>query len=202
MDLFDSIITPPVNLLPKDGVAEYYGTVFSEYEAENYFSQLLSNINWQHDKSVIAGKTIITKRKVAWHGEKPFQYTYSGTTKQALPWTETLQEIKQIIEKRTNERYNACLLNLYHSGLEGMSWHSDNEKDLKKEAAIASISFGAVRKFSFKHKQSKDVISLQLENGSLLVMKGSTQKHWLHALPPSKKVTLPRINLTFRTIIE
>ncbi|PTB90925.1 alpha-ketoglutarate-dependent dioxygenase AlkB, partial [Marivirga lumbricoides] len=100
------------------------------------------------------------------------------------------------------ETYNSCLLNLYHNGSEGMAWHSDGEKDLKKNGAIASMSFGAERKFAFKHKESKETVALWLENGSLLVMKGSTQTYWLHRLPPTTKVSEPRINLTFRTIVE
>ena len=92
-------------------------------------------------------------------------------------------------------------MNLYHDGSEGMAWHSDGEKDLKKNGAIASLSLGAERKFSFKHKKSKENISLFLPNGSLLIMKGSTQTYWLHRLPPTKKIHSPRINLTFRTIL-
>ncbi|RKE91984.1 alkylated DNA repair dioxygenase AlkB [Ichthyenterobacterium magnum] len=148
------------------------------------------------------GKRIITKRKVAWYGEKPFEYSYSNTTKLALPWTKTLLILKQLTEEKTEHTYNSCLLNLYHEGSEGMAWHSDDEKDLKKNGAIASLSFGAERKFAFKHKSTKEKTSLTLEHGSLLVMKGETQTYWLHRLPPTKLTTKPRINLTFRTIIE
>jgi len=83
-----------------------------------------------------------------------------------------------------------------------MAWHSDAEKDLKKNGAIGSLSFGAERKFSFKHKENKETVSILLEHGSLLVMKNQTQSHWLHRLPPTKKIFQPRVNLTFRTIIE
>lgn len=100
----------------------------------------------------------------------------------------------------TGEKFNSRLLNLHHNGEEGMPWHSDCEKDLKKNGAIGSLSFGAERKFSFKHKTVKQTVSVLLEKGSLLVMKGKTQTNWLHRLPPTKKVKSPRINLTFRTI--
>jgi alkylated DNA repair dioxygenase AlkB len=103
-------------------------------------------------------------------------------------------------EAVSGEKYNSCLLNLYHTGEEGMAWHSDGEKELQKDGAIASLSFGAERKFSFKHKVTKEKIELWLQDGSLLVMKGTTQSHWLHRLPPTKKVLTPRINLTFRQI--
>ena len=110
--------------------------------------------------------------------------------------------LKSKIEIETGESFNSCLLNLYHTGEEGMAWHSDGEKDLKKDGAIGSVSFGAERKFSFKHKTTKETVSLMLEHGSLLVMKGTTQTHWLHRLPPTKKILKPRINLTFRTIVR
>lgn len=109
-------------------------------------------------------------------------------------------ELKRLIELKSGETYNSCLLNLYHNGDQGMAWHSDGEKDLKKNGSIASLTLGAERKFSFKHKETKETISLTLENGSLLIMKGETQSHWLHRLPPTKLVSKPRINLTFRSI--
>ena len=107
-----------------------------------------------------------------------------------------------MVEEQSQEIYNSCLLNLYHDGNEGMAWHSDGEKDLKKNGAIASMSFGAERKFAFKHKETKEVVTLFLEHGSLLVMKDTTQSHWLHRLAPSKLVKSARINLTFRTIVH
>ncbi len=198
MDLFNTDLIS--NILPFDGEVNYYGTVLSIKEAQEYYQKLLENIQWKNDKAIIFGNLIITKRKVAWYAEKPFEYTYSKTTKLALPWTKELLELKNLVEKTTNETYNSCLLNLYHDGSEGMAWHSDGEKDLKKNGAISSLSFGAERKFSFKHKENKQTISIVLEKGSLLVMKGETQTHWLHRLPPTKKVKTPRINLTFRTI--
>ena len=198
MDLFNTEITD--NRLPFDGEVYYYGSIMSIKKAQDYYEKLLQYINWENDKAIIFGKLIITKRKVAWYGDKPFDYTYSKTTKSALPWNKELLELKELVENKTGETFNSCLLNLYHSGEEGMAWHSDGEKDLKKNGAIASLSFGAERKFSFKHKVTKQNVSLQLEKGSLLVMTGETQTNWLHRLPPTKKVKMPRINLTFRTI--
>ncbi|WP_028470181.1 alpha-ketoglutarate-dependent dioxygenase AlkB family protein [Neptunomonas japonica] len=200
MDLFEQMEGAPRNLLPYDGIVQYYGTVMSLSEADNYYETLLSAIEWKNDEAVIFGKKIVTKRKVAWYGDIPFPYTYSNTTKTALPWTKALLALKALVEKESGETYNSCLLNLYHEGSEGMAWHSDAELDLKKNGAIGSLSLGAVRKFSFKHKRSKESISHVLQHGSLLVMKGETQTHWLHRLPPTKVVFTPRINLTFRTI--
>ncbi|WP_343748812.1 alpha-ketoglutarate-dependent dioxygenase AlkB [Fluviicola sp.] len=191
-----------LNLLPFDGTVHYYGKLLGAQEADFYLERLLESIAWRNDEAVIFGKHILTKRKVAWYGEKAFEYTYSNTTKYALPWTEELLALKVLAERESGETYNSCLLNLYHSGEEGMAWHSDGETDLKKDGAIASLSFGAERKFAFKHKRTGDKVELILEHGSLLVMKDATQTHWLHRLPPSKRVTEARVNLTFRTIVE
>lgn len=196
MDLF----TSNTNLLPIDGIVNYFGYVMPKAEADTFFQNLLNTIEWKNDQAMMFGKLIETKRKVAWYGSEPFQYTYSKITKQALPWTAELKILKEISEKTTGETYNSCLLNLYHDGSEGMAWHSDGEKDLKKEGSISSMSFGAVRKFAFKHKETKEKVEVILEHGSLLEMAGTCQMHWLHRLPPTKKVTQPRINLTFRTI--
>lgn len=199
MSLFDLLDTE-VKVLPYDGVVIYYGTIFSKEQSNYYLERLLSAIEWKNDEAIIFGKLVTTKRKVAWYGNTSFSYTYSNITKTALPWTPELLLLKKIVEEKTGEVYNSCLLNLYHDGNEGMAWHSDAEKDLKKNGAIASLSFGAVRKFSFKHKVNKDTVSVVLEHGSLLVMKGTTQTHWLHRLPPTKRVYTARVNLTFRFI--
>jgi len=202
MDLFNTPADKDRNWLPYNGTVNYHGVVFGQKQADYYYQKLLETIEWRKDEAIIFGKKIITRRKVAWYGEKPYEYTYSNTTKYALPWTKELLDIKQFIEENTGEKFNSCLLNLYHNGSEGMAWHSDGEKDLKKEGAIASLSFGAERKFSFKHKQSKEKVDFILPHGSLLVMKGTTQAFWLHRLPPTKKVSAPRVNLTFRMIVE
>ena len=191
-----------INLLTPDGAAYYYGKIFTFDEANVYFHSLLQNIPWKNDEVVVCGKHIVTKRKTAWYGDSDYVYIYSNTEKKALPWTRELVNLKQIVENLSNTRYNSCLLNLYHDGNEGMGWHSDDEKSIEGNSAIASVSFGAERRFSFKHKQSKKTISVLLENGSLLLMKDATQKNWLHSLPKSKKITLPRINLTFRTMVR
>ena len=202
MELFENLPDPTLNLLPQDGTVNYYGKIFSLEDARHFYQKLLETIDWKNDEAIIFGKKILTKRKVAWYGEEEFEYTYSKTTKKALVWTKELVELKKSIEEKTGETFNSCLLNLYHDGNEGMAYHSDGEKDLKKNGAIASLSFGAERKFSFKHKTTKQKVELVLENGSLLVMKDQTQSFWLHRLPPTKKIFTARINLTFRTIIK
>jgi alkylated DNA repair dioxygenase AlkB len=200
MELFENIVDSTRNFLPQDGTGNYYGKILNQKEAYEFYETLLETIEWENDETVIFGKKIITKRKVAWYGDENFEYTYSNSTKNALPWTKELLALKTMVEEKTEEIFNSCLLNLYHDGSEGMSYHSDGEKDLKKNGAIASLSFGAERRFLFKHKFNQEKIEIFLKHGSLLVMKDQTQSFWLHRLPPTKKVFLSRINLTFRMI--
>lgn len=202
MKLFEEHADPAKNLLHRDGEAYYFGRVLPAEEASRYLVLLLETIAWRHDELALFGKKITTKRKVAWYGDQPFGYTYSGATKTALPWTPGLQELKTIVERCTGDTYNACLLNLYHDGTEGMAWHSDDEPDLKPLGAIASLSLGAERKFVFKHKETKEKTAVVLEHGSVLLMKGHTQTGWWHSLPPARRVQHARINLTFRTIVN
>ncbi|MDN3671048.1 alpha-ketoglutarate-dependent dioxygenase AlkB [Echinicola jeungdonensis] len=190
------------NLLPYDGEVYYLEKILDDNSAQKYFRDLQTSIPWEQDEINIFGKKILTKRKVAWFGDKPYLYTYSNATKKALPWTKELMGLKNSVEEKTDSSFNTCLLNLYHFGEEGMGWHSDDEPELGQQPVIAALSLGAERKFYFKHKISKKSISIILEPGSLLLMKGNTQANWLHRLPPTKKVTRPRISLTFRTIFS
>lgn len=186
------------NILPQDGIALYYEKIVNDEEIKGLYDALLNNIHWENERVIMFGKEIVTKRKVAFFSDPSISYRYASKTKIGLPWTSTLLIIKNIVESITKESYNACLLNLYHNGEESMGWHSDNEKEIIANSSIASLSLGANRKFSFKHKVSKETVSIELEDGSLLEMKGSIQAHWWHALLKSKKVTAARINLTFR----
>ncbi len=186
------------NIINKDGEAIYYGSIYNDEHISALFIELSNKINWVNETVIMFGKEITTKRKVAFYADKGIQYTYSQKTKQGLDWIPILNELKLDVEKHTFQKYNACLLNYYHDGMEGMGWHADNEKEILPNSSIASLSLGADRKFSFKHKISKETVSILLENGSLLEMKGTLQSHWLHALPKTTKVLTPRINLTFR----
>jgi len=191
---------PGANLLPFDGSVHYHGPIFNAESAQRFFDTLLTTIPWRNDESIIYGKHFVTARKVAWFGDENYSYAYSGKTRTALPWTPALLDLRQTIQARVGAVFNSCLLNLYHSGDEGMGWHSDDERSLVSGHPIASVSFGAERKFSFRHKRSAETVSVLLENGSLLVMAGTTQNCWQHSIPKTKRVTSPRINLTFRSI--
>ncbi|MCV6629808.1 MAG: alpha-ketoglutarate-dependent dioxygenase AlkB [Flavobacteriaceae bacterium] len=201
MDLFTPDLDPSKNYLPYDGEVYYWGPILDKDRANGYYARLMEEIAWKHDEAIIFGKHMRTARKVAWYADKTYEYTYSNIHRRALLWTPLLLEIKALVEQKTKQSYNACLLNLYHNGQEGVSWHSDDEKDLQPEGSIASLSFGAVRKFALKHKTTKEKEELLLAHGDLMEMKGATQNHWVHAVPKTKKVQKPRISLTFRQML-
>ena len=187
------------NLLPRNGQVYYHGPVMEGDVADRYLDRLKATVDWKNDEVMIQGKRIVTARKFAWVGDAQFPYRYSGTTKTATAWTPELLALKTLVEDKLQVEFNSCLLNLYHHGGEGMSWHSDDESALGTHTTIASLSLGAQRRFSFRHKVSSEVLSLNLEHGSLLVMQGETQHFWHHSLPKMLRVQEARINLTFRT---
>lgn len=196
MDFFPS--DHETNLLPYDGVVQYRTPFLSAVAEERYLAGLRDEIPWRNDEVTMFGKTIVTARKVAWFGDAGLDYTYSGKTKSPLPWSELLHEIKRLTEEQTGHLFNSCLLNLYQDGSEGMGWHRDNESSIVPHSPIACVSLGAERRFHFKHLTTKERITVELSSGSLLLMEGDTQTYWQHALPKSKRVSEPRISLTFR----
>lgn len=189
------------NLLQKEGEAYYFGCVLDEVSAWQYYNVLWNEIEWKQDVVKLYGKEWITRRKTAWYGDNGIAYTYGKLTRYALPWTPALLALKALTEKITRSMYNSCLLNLYHHGNEGMGWHSDDEPEMKRHASIASLSLGAARRFDFRHRTTGETLSVVLEHGSLLEMKGVTKHHWKHQMPKTTKVLQPRINLTFRTVV-
>jgi len=190
------------NLLPHGGEVFYESEAWGPAEREVLFQILREDLDWRCDEVVMFGKRVITQRKVAWYGDKHFRYKYSGLERTAKIWHPSLLPLKHLAEEVTGSRFNCCLCNLYHHGGEGMSWHSDNDKEFGIYPVIASVSFGAARPFRFRHKNGNETVDLRLEPGSLLLMRGGTQENWLHALPKSKRVKEMRINLTFRYCID
>lgn len=179
----------------------YHQNFFSNDQTLDLLSGLLAEIQFQPDTLKIFGKTITTQRLYAWHGDQPFDYAYSGQSRLAQAWTPTLFTIKKALEEHLEASFNCCLLNYYADGTQGMAWHSDDEKVMEENGAIASISLGADRIFEFKQKAGDERKKVLLQNGSLLLMQGETQKHYLHQLPKSKKVKTVRLNLTFRRFV-
>ena len=185
-----------------DGYVSLYENLFDLEESQNLFLELLNNITWQQENIKRFGRSIPLPRLTAWYGDASKSYTYSGITMNPLIWTPPLLRIKNKIEKITKHRFNSVLLNQYRHGKDSVAWHSDDEPELGKEPIIASVSFGATRQFMLKHKfkAEKEPITLNLNSGSLLLMKGKTQECWLHQVPKTGNEVAPRINLTFRTI--
>lgn len=190
------------SLLNQNGKVIFYPNLFSESEADQLYSELYTKINWQQESLKIYGKAVPLPRLTAWYGEK--QYAYSGIVMQPQAWTETLLLIKSRIEPFAKTQFNSVLLNLYRDGSDSVSWHSDDEPELGKNPIIGSVSFGASRRFSFKHRYNKNLnrIDVELNHGSFLLMAGETQHFWLHQIGKTKRSLTPRINLTFRTIYE
>lgn len=191
-----------INLLPKDGLLYYDQDLLEPEKALAFIPKLLKEVNFKNDESIIFGKHYVMNRLTGWVGDDSFFYGYSQIKRQADPWTKSLLRLRYLVEKSTGQRYNSCLLNYYPTGEDGMGWHADNEKELGINPVIASLSLGAERKFSLKHIETKEKVDLQLVNGSLLVMSGVIQHHWKHSLPKTKKVNIPRMNLTFRNIFD
>lgn len=199
-----------MNLFPKDKITfdlpdaeiEYYPDFFSESEANCLFHKLLHEIPWQQDHITIFGKTYEQPRLTALFGNEGKPYSYSNITMQPHPWNETLINIKLKVEKTTGRTFTSVLLNLYRYGKDSNGWHADNEKELGKNPVIASVSFGEERTFQLKHNTLKNAKqNIVLKNGSLLLMKGTTQHNWKHQIPKTAKPINQRINLTFRTIL-
>lgn len=192
----------PVNLLPGGGAVYYYPGVFSEEKRNEYFNILFSGIRWKQEPVKIFGREILQPRLTAWYGDPDKPYTYTGLTMQADHWVHPLIDIKKIADQYSGMESTSALLNLYRDGNDGLGWHRDNEKMLGPEPVIASVSLGAPRIFQMRNYHDKQqVISLELESGSLLIMKGASQKNWEHRVPKSKNDHGARINITFRTVI-
>ncbi len=197
--------TPPTpNWQPElpDAQLRYYQNFLSVDQANHYYNSFLKTIPWQQDDVKVFGKVYAQPRLTSLHSNSHSTYTYSGLTLQPHPMTEALLELLHQIQTVSHHDFNCVLLNLYRNGADSNGWHADNEKELGKHPQIASYSFGAPRFFHFKHRKIKSQRhKMVLHHGSLLLMEGSMQKHWLHQIPKTKKPLQPRINLTFRKII-
>ena len=190
------------NLLPFDGEAFYYPNLFSPPEADNYFHNLREHINWKQEPIKLFGREIMQPRLTAFYGDPNKAYSYSGIVMHPMEWNDDLLQIKRKIEAITHVNFTAALLNQYRSGQDSMGWHRDNEKELGTNPVIGSVSFGVDRKFQLRHYKDKTIQrSVELSNGSYLLMQGATQHFWEHQVPKTGKVIGPRINITFRVLL-
>ncbi len=176
--------------------------VFSEAHCDRLFAELRHGIHWRQDSLRIRGRRIPMPRLTAWYGDSQATYSYSGITLFPQPWIPVLCEIKARVEAVAATSFNSVLANLYRDGRDSVAWHSDDEPELGERPIIASVSFGAVRRFVLRHKQRKEIarVNVLLPNGSVLLMEGDTQRFWEHQVPKTAKKIGTRINLTFRTI--
>ena len=174
-------------------------------EAESLFKELTETVVWRQEPIRLFGKEVMQPRLTAWHGDPAAYYQYSGLTLAPQPWTPALQHLRQLVAAAASTHFNSVLLNLYRTGQDSMGWHADDEPELGLAPVIASVSLGAVRSFRLKPRNTERIthqpLSLQLTSGSLLLMRGTTQQHWLHAVPKTARAVTPRLNLTFRRIL-
>lgn len=203
LSLFNSTSTPPAQVIEiQDGLLWYFPLAIPTAQADIYYQELSENTAWRQDSIRLYGNQIPLPRLTAWYGDPGRDYIYSGIAMEALPWTPLLQSLKILAEDLAQAPFNSVLLNLYRHGQDGVSWHSDDEPELKPNHPIASISLGETRRFILRHKQNATIprVELSLLSGSILIMRETTQQYWLHQVPKTKKIMQPRINLTFRFI--
>ncbi|OCX52293.1 2OG-Fe(II) oxygenase [Mucilaginibacter sp. PPCGB 2223] len=187
--------------LPAD-VLEYHSGIFSISESEHFLQYFIGTVPWEQRVVTMYGKEVVTPRLTAWYGDTGKNYAYTGGSFKPMPWLPELLEIKNRIEPFAGIRFNSVLLNYYRDANDSVAWHSDNENELGKQPLIASVSFGQVRRFDIRHKQDHHrKYALNLENGSLLLMKGELQQKWEHRIAKSTRPMRARVNLTFRVIL-
>ncbi len=195
--LIEEVVAVP---LP-DGELRHWPRAFAPGEAQELFAALRTGIDWTQEEIVLFGERRRVPRLVAWHGDPGAGYTYSGTHHEPRPWTHGLLAIRRRVAQLTGHSFNSVLLNLYRDGRDGMGWHADDEPELGRDPVIASVSLGATRRFRLRHRRNRaGPVTLPLTDGSLLLMGGTLQHHWLHAVPKTATVVGERINLTFRSI--
>jgi alkylated DNA repair dioxygenase AlkB len=192
---------PLVYALP-DAEVTLHPAFFPLAESDDFFARLRQETVWGQGRITLWGKTYDEPRLTAWYGDEGKSYSYSGLTLHPQPWTPLLLEIKARVDTAAQTVFNSVLLNLYRDGRDSNGWHQDNEPELGVNPVIASVSFGAVRRFQMRHKFRQDLerLDLDLPHGSLLLMTGATQHYWQHQIPKTAKPVGARINLTFRVI--
>ncbi|NWJ46333.1 MAG: alpha-ketoglutarate-dependent dioxygenase AlkB [Chloroflexi bacterium] len=197
--LFDD---QPLYLPLQDASVIYYESFFQEVACTRYFRELREGIEWKQEVLRMPSGNVLQPRLTAWYGEEGKSYTYSSLTLNPNKWTTALLEIKEKVESVAGMSFNSALLNLYRNEKDSVAWHSDDERELGINPVIASVSFGAIRRFRLKHKSNPALTyQLELKNGSLLLMQGTTQHYWKHCVPKETFSCGERLNITFRVIV-
>ena len=193
----NTVLSPSI----PDGKIFYYPTFLSKKEADLLYAVFLETTPWQKDNISVYGKTYEQPRLTSLYGLNEKPYSYSNISMHPNPMTPILKDLLSKIENKTEHSFNAVLLNLYRDGKDSNGWHADNEKELGENPIIASISLGQERYFHLKHREIKEErFKIKLAHGSLLLMAGALQHHWLHQIPKTTRPLKQRINLTFRNI--
>ena len=204
MSQLDMFGTVPVNdgeaVVLQNGEYIYFSSFIDSIVANKLLDDFKSKIIWKQESMNMYGKQVLFPRLTAWYGASDKAYSFSGIKLNPLPWIDELIEIKKLIEPICEVEFNSVLLNLYRNGNDSISWHTDAEKELGQNPIIASVNFGAERKFQLRHNLTLETHDIILKHGSLLVMKGELQHFWKHQVPKQKNITKERINLTFRVI--
>jgi len=200
LNLFQENIDAFETIKIQNGEYVYVSNFFSKEKSDYYLNTLLNEIDWKQEAMNMYGKSINFPRLTAWYGDNDKPYTFSGITLNPQKWNDVLLEIKKCIEPKTQANFNSVLLNLYRNGKDSISWHTDAEKELGINPVIASVNFGATRKFQLRHNKTKEIVELLLTHGSLLIMQGELQHYWQHQVPKTNQAVKERINLTFRVI--
>lgn len=189
------------NLARQDGELYYLEQFIPAAEADHWLETLLAGLAWRTESIVVAGRAVPVPRLVCWYGDAEAHYRYAGVDHAPEPWTPGLALLRRRVESRCARRFNSVLGNLYRDGEDAMGWHADREPELGPWPFIASLSFGAERRFDLRHNRSREILNLPLAHGGLLLMGGMLQHHWRHRVPRQPGIRAPRINLTFRAIL-
>ena len=197
MDLFSQ---SGAELLPYDGSARLFEDVWTEEDSRSIEAELIESLGWKQLTVEVFNRKVDQPRLTCWYGDEGRSYSYSGVSLSAEPWSPLLHEIRGECEALSGVQFNSVLANLYRTGSDSISWHSDNEPELGVHPVIASVTFGATRRFDMRHRKTKEVVHINLTSGSILLMSGASQEKWQHQIAKTKKPIAPRINLTFRTI--
>lgn len=188
--------------LEDGGLLVLYERWLDPADASAAFEDVRREAPWKSESIRIAGKTIPVPRLTAWYGDPGVVYTYSGLRNEPTPWTPRLAALRDAASSAAGAALNSVLLNWYRDGRDSMGWHADNERSLGDDPVIASLSLGAPRRFLLRHAKKRGrAVSLVLPGGSLLIMGGSTQRHYRHAVPKEAEAG-ERINLTFRYVFS
>ena len=196
MVLFDD--GAPRQVLPFDGEAWLHPWVLGDRTADDVFSEVRDAVEWESRSIIIFGRETLQPRLAAWYGDE--SYTYSNLTLEARPMPSALEHLCSVCETLSGARFNSVLANLYRDGNDSMGAHADDERELGPDPVIASVTLGALRTFRMRHRATGERVDLNLEPGSLLVMRGAMQHFWTHEIPKTRRPVGERINLTYRLI--